>query len=815
MGTLWRDIRYGFRMLVKSPGFTAIAILTLALGIGANTAIFSVVSGVLLNPLPFPSSGQLVSVYSKLQDFDQASISFPNFLDWQRDNSSFSSLAAYRNQDFTLARYGEPERLHGEQVSAEFFTALGVEPVAGRNFRPEEDRVGAAPVALISEGLWKRKFGSSFNVLGQALSLNGTAYTVVGIFSNHLPMFDPEFAPDIFAPIGQWNDPTFRDRKAGMGTNGIARLKTGISVAAARMDMNSVAHNLAVAYPDEDKGTGVAVIPLKTDIVGSVQTLLYLLFGAVGFVLLIACANVANLLLARSTGRTREFAVRTALGASPARVIRQLLTESILLAVAGGAVGIAFAKWGLKAALAAVPQALPRADNIRLDMRVLLFTVAVALFAGILFGLAPAVKTMRMNLADTLKEGGRGASGTRHRTQRIFVAAEMALSLVLLIGAGLMIRTLTVLWRVNPGFNPHNALTFTVAFSKDKLAAAAQTRTALNAITAKFESVPGVQAASALAGALPMQGDSELPFWLDGQPRPASQNEMNVALWYPVQPDDLKVMGIPLLRGRFLTVEDNENAPHVMVIDEAFARRFYPNQDPIGKRINFSLIIGHAEIVGVVGHIKHWGLGDTAHKNLQAEFYSPLNQLPDNIMPLVAGGILMVVRTSGPPAALTGALSAASAEYDANGAVYDFRTMDRIVADSIAGQRFTMILLAVFAALALLLSAVGIYGVISYLVGQRVHEIGVRMALGAQQRDILRMVLGDGMRTALIGVAIGIAAALGLTRLMTKMIFGVNPADPITYGVVGLLLLLVALAACYVPARRAMRIDPMVALRYE
>ena len=814
MGSLTQDVKYAVRMLAKNPGFALIAILTLALGIGANTALFSVVNGVLLNPLPFANPGRLAAIHWKTPQFDQSSITYPNFLDWQRDNRSFEAMAAYREMDFSLTGYGDPQRLHGQQISAEFFPLLGVQPILGRMFRREEDQVGEAPVALIGDGFWKSKFASAPDVIGKSLTLNGSSYTVIGVVTGRTPMFDPTVM-DVYVPIGQWADATFRDRKIGMGTQSMGKLKPGVTFQQAGADMNSVARNLAATYPEADKGTSITLNPLKKEIVGDVQPALLILLGAVGFVLLIACANVANLLLARSAGRAREFAIRAAMGASQLRVIRQLLTESVLLGVAGGALGLILANWGTSAVLAALPAALPRADNIHLDAGVLLFTLGISVFASAIFGLAPALRTARPDVAGTLKEGGRGSSGARHRTQNVFVVIEMALSLVLLIGAGLMIRTLAALGSVDPGFNSRNVLTFALGLSPARMSTPEKIRAALRDATANFASVPGVEAASAFGGGLPMQGDSELPFWREGQPRPATESDMNLALWYPVQPQYLQTMGTPLIRGRFITGADTEKAPAVIVIDQDFAREYFRNEDPVGKRINIGLINGIAEIVGVVGHVKHWGLGDKGHQNLQAEFYSPMVQLPDQVLPLAAGGIGMVVRTSGNPDAFISAIRQASTKFDSEQVVYDFKPMATIVSDSIATQRFTMILLGIFSALALALSSVGIYGVISYVVGQRTHEIGIRMALGAQRRDVVRMVLGEGLRVALVGVAVGIVAALGLTHLMTQMIFGVRAVDPLTFAGVAILLTFVALAACYIPARRAMRVDPIVALRYE
>lgn len=815
MSTFWQDVRYGLRMLAKSPGFTAIAILTMALGIGVNTALFSVVNAVILNPLPFHSPNELASVYWKTPQFNEASITYPNFLDWRKMNSSLSGIAAYRQSDYSLTGSGEPMHLDGMMISAEFFPLLGVQPVIGRSFRPEEDIPGAAPVALLSESLWKSRFASSRGILGASITLNDKVYTVVGVYPSRNPLFDPANPPDVFVPIGQWNDPLFRNRKVGMGTQAIARLKPATTFAQARADLDSVGNSLATAYPDADKGTSITLVPLKEDIVSNVQQILLVMLGAVGFVLLIACANVANLLLARSTGRAREFAIRVAMGARQSRIVRQLLTESALLSLAGGILGLAIAKWGTSAVLAALPGTLPREDTIHLDARVLFFMLGVSIFSGILFGLAPALKTLRPDVARTLQEGGRGSSGARHRTQNVLVAVEVALSLVLLIGAGLMIRTLAVLWHSKPGFNPQNVLVFSVSLPGDSFSTATKARHSIRDLAAKFDSVPGIIGASSMGGSLPMQGDSELPFWRVGQPKPTSQSEMSEALFYAVQPDYLKVMGIPLLRGRFLEESDDANAPFALVIDQDFARQFFPNEDPIGKHINISLIDRDAEIVGIVGHVHHWGLADKSHDNLHAQMYFSMLQFPDSIYSLLQGGIEVIVRTAGPPAAFESAIRKAAEEMNPNQVVYRFQMMNQIVADSIATQRFALVLFGIFAALALLLSSIGIYGVLSYVAAQRTHEIGVRMALGAQQQDVLKMVLSQGARVALVGVVVGLVAAFALTRLMRDIIFGVRANDPVTFISLALLLVIVALAACYVPARRATRVDPMVALRYE
>jgi predicted permease len=812
MNTLFQDIRYGLRTLGKNPGFAAIAILTLALGIGANTALFSVVNGVLLNPLPFPNPDQLYELYSKTPVDEHSSISYLNFLDWRKDNHSFSTLGAFRASDMNLTGAGEPERLHGHMISAELFPTLDIPPILGRNFRPEEDQTGSAPVAIISDGLWKRKFGLSPDVINKTIALNGRAYTIVGVFPGRLPIFS---ASDVYTPVGQWDDPTFRDRRVGMGMFAIGRLKPELSASQVGADMQSVAENLAVAYPDVDKGTGVTIVPLKTDVVGDVRGILLVLLGAVTFVLLIACANVANLLLARSTGRAREFAIRSALGAGPARVIRQLLTESVLLGIAGGAVGLLLAVWGTRAILATLPDVLPRTDEINMNWHVLLFTAAMSLLTGIFFGLAPALKALRADMHETLKEGGRGSSGSRHRTQSIFVVVEVAMALVLLVGAGLMIRSLIALTKINPGFDARNVLSFETSITSDKDVTSAQLRAKYRESVRQIESVAGVESAALVGGSIPMTGDSELPFWLDGQPKPANQNDMPFTIFYLVTPSYPSTMRIPVQRGRFFNDRDDEHAPAVVVIDSSFARKYFPNENPVGKHLNIGLVDMQPEIVGVVGHVEHWGLGARGHESLQVQLYMPAWQLPDKFWSLFANGAGYVVRTSSAPLGVVGSIRRAVGNADNTAAIYGISSMRDIVSNSISTQRLTMLLLGVFAALALTLSAVGIYGVISYLTGQRIHEIGVRMALGASRKDVLRMVLGGGMRTTLIGVGFGIAAAIGLTRLIAQLIYGVGATDPMTFAGVAALLIGVALLACYIPARRAMRVDPIIALRYE
>jgi predicted permease len=813
METFLQDLRYGIRMLAKSPGFTAIAILTLALGIGANTALFSVVNGVLLNPLAYPQSGQLVAIYGKTTGFANAPINYLNFLDWQRDTRSFSTMAMYRNQDYNFIGTGEAERLTGYMISADFFSTLGQVPILGRTFHSEDDRVGAAPVVILGGGFWKRRFGSSLEIVGKQIALNGTSYTIVGVIPASFTFYGHD--RDVYTPIGQWNDTSFRDRRVDLSSRGIGRLKPGVTLSQATADMDGIAQNLALAYPEADKNVGITLISMKEDIVGKVQPFLIVLLAAVGFLLLIACVNVANLLLARSMGRSREFAIRAAMGASQARVIRQLLSESILLAGLGGALGLLLAVWGTKAVLGTLPGALPRASEVSLDSRVLFFTLALSLFAGIIFGLAPALKSSRVNLEEILKESGRGSSGARHRLQGAFVAVEVAMALVLLVGAGLMVRSLAALWRVDPGFNPSHAITFTLSLPAGPATNSAETRARLRHFDDKMQSIPGVQAVSVTLGSRPMIHNSSEPFWIEGQPKPANLPEMHQAMFYLAESGFQQAMGVTLQRGRFITPQDDEHAPVVIVIDDVFARTYFPNENPIGKHVNLAGFGVQAEIVGVVGHVKQWGLDADSKSAIEAQFDYPFMQLPEKLMALAANAVAVVLRTEGDPTTVMASVRRAVAEIDPREVVYNVQTMNEVVSNSFAARRLSMMLLGVFAVLALVLACVGIYGVISYLVGQRTHEIGVRMALGAQQNDVLRLIIGHGARMALVGVAVGIVAAMGLTRLMANQLFGVSPHDPITFVGVAVLLIIVAVAACYIPARRAMRVDPIIALRCE
>jgi predicted permease len=814
--TLLQDLRYAIRMLAKSPKFAAVAILTLALGIGANTALFSVINGVLLSPLPFPEPDRLVSLYTNRLHFNRASISYPNFLDWQRQQDSFTAIAAFRHDDLRLTGSGEAEHLRGQMVSADFFSILGIQPLKGRWFTRDEDRLGGAPVVIISAGLWKRKFGSAENIVNGRVTLNGIDYTIVGVLptSFHLQLFNFSDSSEVFIPIGQWNDPVFYDRGSGLGMKAIGRLKPGVPLEQARAGMDAVGARLAQAYPVEDKDSGITTMSMKESMVHDIRPFLLVLMGAVAFVLLIACVNVANLSLARSLGRSKEFAIRSALGAGMKRVVRQLLTESILLAAAGGALGLFLAVWGTEGALRLVSDSLPRVQDIRLDTRVLLFTIVISVLSGILFGLAPAFRMMRADVQEALKQGGRGIVAGRHRAQGVFVAVELAMAVVLLICAGLMLRTMSRLWNVNPGFDPKHLLTFYIGMppAMDN-ASAASIRESMLELDRRIAAVPGVESVSMLRGAQPMRDDSEDPFWIEGRPKPQSTGDLYWSLWSEVEPDYLKVMGIPLLRGRFFSPQDTATSSKVAVVDEYFANRFFPGENPVGKYF-VDDYIGPTQIVGVVGHVKQWGLDDKAA--IREEFYLPFQQIPDKYLPRATRNTTVAVRVNGDPLAFADTIRRQIQQMNSEIVMFTPLAMEDVVySQSILAQRFSMTLLGVFAAVALLLAAVGIYGVLSYIVGQRTREIGIRMALGARRTHVLRWVMTAGARMALIGVAVGVAAALGLTRLMAGLLYGVSAIDPLTFTVVATVLLLVALAACYIPAWRAMRVDPIVVMRQD
>ncbi len=810
MGAIIQDVRYGLRMLSRSPGFTAVAVITLALGIGANTAIFSVVEGVLLSPLPYAQPDRLANVYESNAHFDQMSVSYLNFKDWRRDARSFESMAAYQYADYNLTSPGQPEHTEGKNVSAGFFSLLGVKLRLGREFSPQEDQQGGAPVAIISNSLWEKRFGGSPNAVGEVVKLDGRDYTVIGVLPQGFRLHGDA---QVYIPLGQGDPVMLNNRKVSPGIKVIARLKPGVTLAQAQSEMANIERRLDRLYPDADEGLGTGVVPLKQDIVGDVGATLLMLLGAVGLVLLIACANVANLLLARATARDREFAIRSALGANRGRVVRQLLTESVLLAVAGGGLGLLVASWGVQPVLAAVPGSLPRSENIGLNVPVLLFTLAVAVAVGILFGLAPALKSSKANLQEALKEGGRTSSTGRHRTQKVLVVFQMALTLMLLVAAGLMFRTIQRLWDVNPGFDAHNVLTFSVGLSPSLTQTASGTRIAYRQLLDRLGNIPGVRSAG-LTDLVPLDGnDSELPFW-PGSERPASFQKAAWSLFYITTPDYLRAMGIPLLRGRYFTANDTTKSPTVVVIDSALAQKFFPKQDPVGQTLTLGLL-GRVRIIGVAGHVKHWGLAADASAKIRSELYFSIFQVPDQYMKAASNGFIVVMNTRSDPMSVIPAARQAVYGTGRDQPVYNIRTMQEIVSASMSSRRFPMLLLGSFAALALALASVGLYGVISYSVSQRAHEIGIRMALGAQKGEILRMVIGQGLKLATAGVAAGIIGALALTRLLSSLLYGIKADDPETFLVIVFVLIGVAVLACYIPARRATKVDPVVALRYE
>ena len=821
-----QDVRYALRMLRKSPGFTLVAVLTLALGIGANTAVFSVLNGVLLRPLQFHDSDRLVTLYQNMPNFERGSISYYNLLDWQRMNHTFESIVGYRHTGYSLTGLGEAEQVSAEMVGHEFFPILQMQPLLGRSFTADEDTPHGRKTVMISEGFWKRKFGGAADAIGKTLHLDADTYQIIGVVpdSLHLPIQNFGDHIDVYTAVGAFDDPGFQSRIHHWGLDAIGRLKPGVTLEQARADMSKVSRDLEAAYPDANKGLGTTMLSLRDAMVGEIRPVLILLLTSVGFVLLIGAANVANLMLARSTARTREFAIRSALGASHKHVVRQLLTESIVLAFIGGALGLLLAVLGTNAALHLMPRAIPRAENIGIDFHVLMFTMGISLLTGILFGLVPALKISRPDLNETLKANARGTTGMHHRTQSVLVVAETAMALVLLVGAGLMIRTLLHLWQEDPGFDPHHLLVFTMALPPQQFSAPVETiRNEYRDIEERLRAIPGVETVSYSAGATPFENDDEDQFWKDGQPKPASGFEMNWAIDYVVEPSYLKAMGLQLKAGRFLTNEDTPTSPRVAVIDEDFARQYYPGENPIGKVFHTENNGGKTpmqlnyEIVGVVGHVNQWGLDprSTAKMPLRAEVVYPVSQLPEDAAQTTAQFIRVFVRTSGDPASQIGSIHQVLTSYDSNVVMANPETMESIVAHDLASMRFSIILLGTFAALALLLAMIGIYGVMSYAVGQRTHEIGIRMALGAKPSDLLAMVVKQGSRMALIGIVIGVLGAALLTRAMSSMLAGVSATDPITFTFVALLLMMMACAACLIPARRATRVQPLEVLRYQ
>ena len=803
-----QDLHFGLRQLRRNPGFTVVAVLTLALGIGANTAIFSVVEGVMLAPLPYSQPDRLVAIWESHPNAPHVWISYPNFRDWQRSARSFEQLVAFAWQGSDLTSPGTPEHLEGIFLSSGFFNTLGVRLALGREFSPQEDQHAGAPVVIISNRLWRNRFAGSPEALGKLVTLDGVGCTIVGVLP---PGFHFEGDADVYRPLGQGDPLLLNNRAIHPGILAIARLKPGVSISQAQAEMSTIQNSLDQLYPDADRDLGTDVVPLKQEIVGNVGRTLLLVLGAVGLVLLIACANFANLLLARSAARSREFAVRLALGANRARVVRQLLTESVLLSLGGGGLGLLVAMWGVNPVLATLPGNLPRSENIRVNFHVLLFTLGVSIAVGMLFGLVPALRSSKAEVEFSLKEGSRGSTRAHHRAQSSLVIVQTALTLILLVGAGLLFRTIRYLWGVYPGFDARHLITFKVGISPQLTQTPAGTRNACQQLMERIRQVPGVEAAD-FTNVVPLsRNENNSPFWIGSQPAASFQATPRLNLFWTGL-SYLQMMGIPLLHGRLLTREETTNTAPVIVVDKAFADTYFPGRDPVGETITIANW-GRVQIIGVVGHVRQHGLGDVSQYS--EPVYASIYQLPDPWVPVFYGDLTVMVRTPLPVAAVMPAIKKVVYGTGRDQPVYNVQTMEEIISQSMSPQRFPMILLGLFAGLALLLVFVGIYGLISYSVAQRVHEMGIRMALGAEQREVLKLVVGQGLRLTLVGVTAGVACALALTHLLSSLLYGVKPTDPLTFIVVSSLLTAVALLACYIPARRATKVDPLVALRYD
>ncbi len=814
MTALMHDLRYAVRQLRRKPGFTVVAVLTLALGIGANTGIFSVVESVLLAPLHYFEPDRLVMVWGNNPRFPRVWNSYPNFQDWQRSTRSFQQMAAFRAQGVDLTAPGTPVHLNSSQISRGFFSTLGLQLELGREFTPQEDEHGGVPAAVISNHLWRERFGGSREILGKTVTLDGVSYSIVGVAP---PRFRLEYEADVFTPLGQLDPLILNNRASHDGLFTLARLKPEVSLSQAGAEMSTIQNRLDRLYPNDNRDLGIYVEPLKQAIVGDVGQILALLSGAVGLVLLIACANVANLLLARSATRNREFAIRSALGASRARVARQLLTESVLLSLAGGILGVAIAFCGIKSVLAAMPEVLPRSQDVGVNAAVLLYTLAVSVLVGILFGIAPAVKSWSADPQASLKDGSQSSTAVHRRTQSSFMVMQVALTLVLLVGAGLLLRTILHLWNVNPGFDTRNVVTFKVGISHSLTRTPSSTRIAYQQLIERIRQIPGVQAAD-FTTVVPLSGQSGyLPFWLDSQ-KPASLQGAPRLQAFLTGPGYFRAMGIALLQGRFFTEQDTIHSPCVAVIDSQFAHRFFPDGKPLGHTITAGFeAFGPCIVVGVAVHVKDAALNDEAVANQYQTYYS-LYQDPDRWVTLNYPDASIVVRTPLDAAALIPAIKATVYQAGSDQPIYHVQTMRQIVSDSMSEQRFPMILLGAFAGLALLLAAVGIYGMISYSVTQRVQEIGIRMALGADRRNVLGLFIGRQMRLVLAGIALGAVGALILTRVLSSLshlLYGIGSSDPLTFAIVSLVLIGVSAFASYIPARHAVEVDPMVALRHE
>ena len=804
---LLHDLRYAARLQRKNPAFTIVAVIALALGIGANTAIFSVVNTVILRPLPYRDPERLVMVWEDAtkQGYPRDTPAAANFVDWRDQNHVFEGMAAITDDSFNLTGSGEPERLEGHRVSASLFPLLGVEPHIGRVFTAAEDQPGAQHVVLLSYALWQRRFGGDRGIVGQSLTLNGENYIIVGVMPARFQF--PSNDSQAWVPIALTQEDAGNRNRHYLQV--LARLKPGVSLAQAQSEMSTVAARLQQQYPQSNTDLGAAVQPLQEHLVGDIRPALLVLLGAVGLVLLIACANVANLLLARAAVRQKEIAVRVALGARRGRLIRQFLTESVLLSTLGGLVGLAIAYGGLVLLKAFIPENISQAREISMDFRLLGFTFLVSVATGLIFGLAPAIQAARFNQVDTLKEGGRDAAtgGSGKRLRSVLVTAEVAISLVLLIGAGLLINSFLRLRNVDPGFRAENLLTMKIVLPETKYERRAQRSAFYTDLIQRVQSLAGVRSAAVTTN-LPLyrQGNS-ISIGIDGQPEPPPGQE-RIVVTRIVSPGYLKTMSIPLLRGREITEQDTETSPNVVLISETMARRYWPGEDVVGKRIAVGKIRKPEDWIQVIGVVK-----DVRQFELTAE------PKPQMYLTYRQFGFFdaqdLVVKTDVDPASLAATVRKTVWEIDKDQPVSNIQTMEAILADSIARQRFSMLLLAIFAAVALVLAGVGIYGVMSYSVAQRTREIGIRMALGAQTGAVLKLAVGYGMKLVIAGLAIGLIAAFALTRVMSTLLFGVTATDPTTFTLISLLLIAVAAIASYVPARRATRVNPIIALRYE
>jgi putative ABC transport system permease protein len=814
MNTLLQDIRFGLRMLLKSPSVSIVATIALALGIGANTAIFSVVNAVLLRPLPFPSPDTLVSLFETdtRRGQERGSHSYPNFMDLRAQNTVFERVASYHSGDFIMTGRGEPARLQGSVVTADLFPLLGVSPVLGRSFLPDDDKPSeTGRVVMLSQQLFQKRFNSDPSILNQAITLDGISFTVVGVMpaSFEFPIQnDPVELWTTIAGDAAGKEPVTAQRGAHF-LQVVGRLKPGVTEEQAQAELTTIAARLEQQYPDTNTNKSLRVTSALKALVGDIRPALLILLGAVACVLLIACANVANLLLARATSRYKEMAIRAALGASRVRVIRQLLTESVMLSLVGGAVGLLLAVWWSDLLIALGKEDIPRAVHVGMDWRVLGFTLGVSLLTGLVFGLAPAFHSSKTELVDSLKEGGRGSSegGRRSRIRNILVVTELAIAVVLLVGAGLLIQSLWRLQGVNSGLQPQNVLTFNVVLPDIKYESDQQSRFFID-LKSRLESTPGVQSASSIFP-LPLSGDRfVISFEIEGRPVPPKDHPS--ADFFTTGVGYFKTMGIPLLKGRDFDDRDKHGSTPVVIITETFARQFFPNEDPIGKRMKpgISSIEDEdsmmCEIVGVVGDVRNRSLSTES----KPAYYVPQTQVPFSQM-------IGVVKTVNEPRSLISAVTKEVAALDQDIPLFGVKSMEEYLSASVAAPRFSTTLLSIFAAVALVLTIVGLYGVMSYSVAQRTNEIGIRLALGAQARDVLVMIVKQASWLILLGLVLGLAGAYALTRLIASLLFGVTAKDPVTYGAVAVLLAIVALLACYVPAWRATKVDPMEALRCE